>query len=120
MLPDELDDRGRVFQSVRVMLPSWLANQFDLTSQLRIAICDQPGVLFPGNRFIRVAKNMQQRHLGVSQRLQIVDRIPLVGDRFVIVLEFPKFSGRAQFLGLPGPFPFPPGQLLKSQTGASA
>ncbi len=62
---------------------------------------------------------MDQGDPGFCQRLQDVEGIPGIEQRFGFIGEAIIIDERFPVVGLPLLWPLPPGQLLKSQTGAS-
>src|SRR6185436_9034572 len=72
---------------MRVMADARLANERDAATELLITLQDQAGVLLPRHHFIRVAENIEQRHLGSGKRCEVIDRIFGVSLRLVVGLE---------------------------------
>ena len=119
MIKDELHDRGWILQSMGMVAHPGFVENPNLPPELAVAFLDKGGVLLYGHDIVGVADHVNQGHTGPRERFQRVDGVAAIGQRSRFVLEPVAFQGAAQSPGLPLPLPLPPGQLLKSQTGAS-
>lgn len=74
---DELHNRPRILQPMRVMPHARLADERDVAAQFLVTLGDEAGVLLPRHHVVRVAEDVQQRHLRFRQRREAVHGLPV-------------------------------------------
>ncbi len=75
---DELHDRRRVFQRMRMVAHSGLVDHLDVAPQLPVTCLEDRGVLRDRDYVVGVAHHVQQRNAGARQGLKTIDRIAAV------------------------------------------
>ena len=80
MLDDEVDDRGRVFEAVRMVAAVGLVDELDRAAKLPIAFLDQEAVLRGWDHVVDVADHMHERDARLREGRERVDRITAVGE----------------------------------------
>ncbi len=118
MLVDEVDDSASDLSSCAVVADARLDNHFDRTAESLVPLFDELRVLLERHDVVGVAANVQEGHLQLCQRGEVVDRVELIGQGLGLG-EAVGVETAFPIAGEPLPLPRPPGQLLKSQTGAS-
>src|SRR5580765_2145159 len=92
MLPDEIHDGCRVIQAVRMMVTIRFAYQLYLAAKLPITFGDYACVFVPRHNFVSITINMEQWHLSLSKRLEIIHGIVRISLGFSIRLETIAFQ----------------------------
>ncbi len=75
MLQDEGNDRPRIFQAVWMMADAGFGDDRNRTTEFLVAFLDQPRILVDRNDIVRITADVQERHFGLGQPLQVVYRV---------------------------------------------
>src|SRR5688500_17056968 len=84
---DEVHNRGAVLQSMRMMSAAGFGDEFDGATKLAIATGKKKRVFFRRHHIVGVAKDMEQWDFSFGESLQIVDRVDLRSEGFLVALE---------------------------------
>ena len=76
-----------------------LGDQRDVAAELAITLGDHARVLVPGHHVVGIAVDVQQRHLGLGQRLPDCRPDSSVGQRFGFVREAVAFQDQLPVAG---------------------
>ena len=102
MFKDKIDDRLRIFQRMRMMPGSGLANRHGFAAEFAEPLFQPVAVFLRQHDFIGLRTEQQQRNSGRRHRLDIVQRVDPGGQRFGFG-KIPGFQAMGPLLGEAAP-----------------
>ncbi len=87
VLENELDDRCRVLQGMWMVANTRLADHINTTAQLAISPRQHIRVFIDRHDLVNLAYHVKQRHVGLCQRLELIDRIGAIFELLFPILR---------------------------------